>query len=184
MPTTAPSASRRTTPRCARSSACRSGSAARCSAISTWPSPRAGAFSADDEDLVTALAATAGTAIANARLYEDARRSRDWLHASGEIARALLADADADTLLDVVSRALHVAEADYARARAARRRRPQLAMAVAAGVGADASRGSIVRPATSLSWVGPDPPAEPVLDDRRQIGAERPLRQHHSASAR
>jgi GAF domain-containing protein len=70
-------------------------------------------FDAPDEQLLTAFAAAAGTAIENARLYDDARRSRDWLNASGEIARALLADADKDALLAVVSRALYVAEADY-----------------------------------------------------------------------
>lgn len=72
-----------------------------------------GTFTDADEELLTAFAETAGTAINNARLYEDARRSRDWLHASGEITRALLADVDADTLLEVVSRALNVAEADF-----------------------------------------------------------------------
>jgi signal transduction histidine kinase len=71
----------------------------------------------DDTDvadlaLLHEFAEAAGAAIDNARRYDEARRSRDWLNASGEIARALLADADADTLLDVVSRALHVAEAD------------------------------------------------------------------------
>ena len=75
--------------------------------------PVRGRFTDVDADLVTALAATACAAIANARLYEDSRRSRDWLRASGEITRALLADADVDMLLEVVSRALHVAEADF-----------------------------------------------------------------------
>lgn len=75
--------------------------------------PESGRFSAEDEEIISALAAMAGTAVANARLYDDARRSRDWLNASGEIARALLADADVDMLMEVVSRALHVAEADY-----------------------------------------------------------------------
>ena len=55
--------------------------------------PAEGHFGPEDEEVLAALAATAATAIANARLYEDAQRSRDWLHASGEIARALLADA-------------------------------------------------------------------------------------------
>ncbi|HEV7204057.1 MAG TPA: GAF domain-containing protein [Jatrophihabitans sp.] len=75
--------------------------------------PEGGRFSVEDEELIDALVAVAGTAVANARLYEDARRSRDWLNASGEIARALLAEADVDLLMEVVSRALHVAEADY-----------------------------------------------------------------------
>jgi signal transduction histidine kinase len=38
----------------------------------------------------------------------------DWLNASGEIARTLLADADEEVLMDVVSRALDIAGADYA----------------------------------------------------------------------
>jgi GAF domain-containing protein len=69
-------------------------------------------FDADDEEVLDAFAAATATAVENALLYDDARRSRDWLNASGEIARALLADADDDTLFEVVSRALYVAEAD------------------------------------------------------------------------
>ncbi len=76
--------------------------------------PLAGRFDAEDEDLVVSLAATAGNAVENSRLYDDAQRSRDWLNASGEIARALLADDDEEVLLDVVTRALSIAEADLA----------------------------------------------------------------------
>jgi signal transduction histidine kinase len=47
-------------------------------------------------------------------LYDQAQRSTDWLNASGEIARTLLADADEEVLMDVVSRALDIAGADYA----------------------------------------------------------------------
>lgn len=72
----------------------------------------AGTDASEDVTLLREFAAAAGTAIDNARRHDDARRSSDWLNASGEIARALLADADADALLDVVSRALQVAEAD------------------------------------------------------------------------
>ena len=44
-----------------------------------------GPFTAEDEELVLALAATAGIAIENARLYEESRRRQEWLRASGEI---------------------------------------------------------------------------------------------------
>jgi len=54
-----------------------------------------GPFTADDEELVLALAATAGIAIENARLYEESRRRQEWLRASGEISRQLL-DPEAD----------------------------------------------------------------------------------------
>ncbi|WP_375487213.1 GAF domain-containing protein [uncultured Jatrophihabitans sp.] len=68
----------------------------------------------DDEaaQLLQALAELAATAVENALLNEEAERSKDWLHASGEIARTLLSDADPDMVLQVVTRALHVAEAD------------------------------------------------------------------------
>ncbi len=48
-------------------------------------------FSAEDEELITALAATASIAIENARLYEESRQRQEWLRASGEIGRRLLA---------------------------------------------------------------------------------------------
>ena len=43
-----------------------------------------GEFSADDEELVTALASTVGFAIDNARLFERAKRRQAWLAASAE----------------------------------------------------------------------------------------------------
>jgi GAF domain-containing protein len=110
--------------------------------------PAAGGFSDEDEELVTSLAATTGTALENARLYEDARRSRDWLNASGEIARALLADADVDMLLEVVSRALHVAEADYG-ALVLPTEDGRLRVTVTVGLGADRFRGVVFEPGQS-----------------------------------
>jgi signal transduction histidine kinase len=58
--------------------------------------PDSGDFGADDEELVVALAATAGVAVENARLYEEARRRQEWLRASAEISRTLL-DPHADS---------------------------------------------------------------------------------------
>jgi GAF domain-containing protein len=110
------------------------------------PAPRR--FDADDEELVSALAATAGTAIDNARLYGAARRSRDWLNASGEIARALLADADDEVLLEVVSRALNIAEADYA-ALILPTDDGLLRVTVAKGLGAESFRGVEFEPTGS-----------------------------------
>jgi signal transduction histidine kinase len=48
-------------------------------------------FSAQDEELVQALAATAGIAIENARLFEEARVRQQWLAASTEVTRRVLA---------------------------------------------------------------------------------------------
>ncbi len=48
------------------------------------------AFTAEDEELVESLAATAGIAIENARLYDESRRRQEWLRASGKISRHLM----------------------------------------------------------------------------------------------
>jgi two-component system sensor histidine kinase DevS len=51
-------------------------------------------FDADDEAVLTALAAAAGVAIDNARLYDDARRRQEWLEATSELTRGLLSGRD------------------------------------------------------------------------------------------
>lgn len=51
-------------------------------------------FSEDDEVLVEALAAAAGIAIANARLYAQARARQSWIEATRDIATELLGGAD------------------------------------------------------------------------------------------
>lgn len=49
-------------------------------------------FTPEDEDLAVALAAAAGVAIENARLYEDARRRTSWLEACMDITGRMLDD--------------------------------------------------------------------------------------------
>jgi signal transduction histidine kinase len=49
-----------------------------------------GQFTVEDEELVTALAATAAAVIDNARLYETARARGEWLQATATIIRLLL----------------------------------------------------------------------------------------------
>jgi signal transduction histidine kinase len=71
-------------------------------------------FTAEDEELILALAATAGIAIENARLYEESRRRQEWLRASGEISRQLL-DPEADyseTLRHIATSVKRLASAD------------------------------------------------------------------------
>lgn len=72
-------------------------------------------FTADDEEIVVALAAAAGVTIENARLYEEARRREAWLRATAEIS-ALLSDptSEDDALQAIADRARTVAEADVA----------------------------------------------------------------------
>ena len=63
---------------------------------------RSGRFTDEDEELVTALAATAGIAIENARLFEQAERRQGWLQASMLITRQLLS-ADGDEPLRLIA---------------------------------------------------------------------------------
>lgn len=71
-------------------------------------------FSNEDEGLVLALAATAGVAVENARLYAEARRRQEWLAASGEISRDLLAPEQdgSDVLARVATSVQRLADAD------------------------------------------------------------------------
>jgi signal transduction histidine kinase len=72
-------------------------------------------FDEEDESVVIALAAAAGVAIENARLYEETRRRERWLRASAEVTTALLSGAEPDDVLRLVAeRASGLATADVA----------------------------------------------------------------------
>ncbi|MFJ5560754.1 GAF domain-containing protein [Streptomyces sp. NPDC093250] len=60
-------------------------------------------FDDDDEAVLRMLAAAAGVAIDNARLYEDTRRRERWLAASSELTRGLLSGTDPDQVLHQVA---------------------------------------------------------------------------------
>jgi signal transduction histidine kinase len=97
---------------------------------------RSGDFTAEDEELVSALAATAGVAIENARLYEEARRRQDWLQASTEVTQQLLAADGTDPLTLIAEHALHIADADIVAIVLPTPDGSQLMVEVAAGVSA------------------------------------------------
>jgi len=59
-------------------------------------------FTDEDEAVLVALAAAAGVAIDNARLYEASRRQRRWSDAVGELTQVLLEDEDEDAALRLV----------------------------------------------------------------------------------
>jgi GAF domain-containing protein len=72
-----------------------------------------GAFTEDDEAVLTALGAAAGIAVENARLYEEARRQQQWLRASSELTIALLSGASNTAVLgDPTRQALELSGAD------------------------------------------------------------------------
>ncbi|SDJ46374.1 Histidine kinase [Frankineae bacterium MT45] len=71
-------------------------------------------FSAEDEELAAALAATAGVAIDNARLYAESEQRRVWLATGAELTRRLLAAAPPELGRLVVESAVQAAGADFA----------------------------------------------------------------------
>src|SRR5260370_21879125 len=69
-------------------------------------------FDEEDEAVLVALAAAAGVAIGNARLYEEARRPQRWLRASAEVTQRLLSGAETDGVLALgVGQALEISRA-------------------------------------------------------------------------
>lgn len=62
-----------------------------------------GPFGDDDLDMVRVLAAEAGIAIGNARLYEAAQQRERWIDGSVAVTRALLSADDAEDALQVVA---------------------------------------------------------------------------------
>ena len=73
--------------------------------------PRHGAFSLDDQHLVEALAATAGVAIAHARMFEESRRREQWTAATSRITHELLTDDDVDALQLIAEQVRDLADA-------------------------------------------------------------------------
>ena len=112
-----------------------------------------GQFDEEDETVVTALAAAAGVAIENARLYEEARRRQRWLQASDEVTRRLLSGADPGDVLDLVTQqVLEMSGADLAVLALPEGDHHQLVVRHAAGADADQAYG-LALPDTSLSAV-------------------------------
>jgi signal transduction histidine kinase len=61
-------------------------------------------FSDEDEGILVALAAAAGVAIDNARLFDASRRQRDWSDAAAELTQILLEGEDEDAALALMAR--------------------------------------------------------------------------------
>ncbi len=72
-------------------------------------------FTDEDENVAIALAAAAGVAIENARLYEEAARRERWLAATADLTRFLTAgEGDEHALRAIAERAREVADSDLA----------------------------------------------------------------------
>ncbi|WP_154675209.1 sensor histidine kinase [Parafrankia elaeagni] len=124
-------------------------------------------FTAEDEELALALAANAGVAIANARLYHESQQRHLWMTASAEVARLLMAGAD-DALTAAARRVQDVADASF------------VALALRAGDHADPEgdlgHGGYVRVAVALTAFAADGGADvPAGGDAERVGRLIPL---------
>ncbi|HEX9356140.1 MAG TPA: GAF domain-containing protein, partial [Streptosporangiaceae bacterium] len=109
-------------------------------------------FDEEDEALLVALAAAAGVAIDNAKLYEEARRQQRWLRASSEVTRRLLSGAAPDEVLALVTQqALEMSGADLVALALPTPDRQQLVIQHAAGVGAPGALGLVLPVSASVS---------------------------------
>jgi two-component system, NarL family, sensor histidine kinase DevS len=100
------------------------------------------AFDEEDQILVTALSAAAGVAIENARLYDEAHRQQQWLAASSEVIRQLLAGVAVDQVLSFVTeQTLQMTAADLVVLALPDANRQHLMISHAAGQKAQASLG-------------------------------------------
>ncbi len=110
-----------------------------------------GGFSEADEETLKVLAAQAGVAIENARLYAESRRDERMLDAFREIAIAILSGAGSDEALGLVARrAMELVEADLSTV-AALDLVGRLTLQVAEGEHADDLRGATFPPKGSIS---------------------------------
>jgi signal transduction histidine kinase len=96
-----------------------------------------GEFTAEDAELATALAAAAGVAIENARLFEQSRKRQRWLEASTEITRLLLADEGEEPLQAIARQVREIADADVVTVVLPTGDGARLMVEVAVGEGAD-----------------------------------------------
>jgi GAF domain-containing protein len=128
-----------------------------------------GHFDEDDEALALALAATAGVAIDNARLFQESRRRQDWLQASAEITRQVLSAGDGTPLQTVVDTVLRLADADHVSLVVPAPDQAVLTIPAAAGEASDGLVGTTVPLAGTIS--------ETVLTSGRPVLVENVARQ-------
>ncbi|SCK09194.1 GAF domain-containing sensor histidine kinase [Streptomyces sp. WMMB 322] len=101
-------------------------------------------FDSEDETVLSTLAASAGVAVENARLYEEARYRQRWMEANAEVTRALLSGVEERRVLGlIVELARTILTADLG-ALALPEGGDSFRVAVAAGTDAEHHRGLLL----------------------------------------
>jgi signal transduction histidine kinase len=132
-----------------------------------------GEFSAEDGELVSALAATAGAAIDNARMYEEAQHRQAWLAASTEVTRQLLSPDGDDDLEQIGSRIAELAGADVVAVVLPSSAAGELEVAVAVGRAAGRLRGMTYPAEGTVSESVLATGRAEILADASDAGADR-----------
>ncbi|HKB29280.1 MAG TPA: GAF domain-containing protein [Streptosporangiaceae bacterium] len=111
-----------------------------------------GEFDEDDEAVLVALAAAAGVAVENARLYDEAQRQQRWLRASGEVTSRLLSGTEPDEVLSLIAElARDLAGADLVVLALPDEDKKRLVIEYAIGAHAEGARGLVLAAGDSLS---------------------------------
>ncbi|CAL9342431.1 Oxygen sensor histidine kinase response regulator DevS_DosS [Streptomyces sp. enrichment culture] len=111
-------------------------------------------FDDEDEAVLRTLAAAAGVAIDNARLYEDTRRREQWLAASSDLTRSLLSGTDPDQVLHRIAATVRsLAGADLVTVAVPFDGGDELVIEAADGEGAERVRGLVLPPTTLAAKV-------------------------------
>ncbi|WP_322761264.1 GAF domain-containing protein [Frankia sp. Cr2] len=127
-------------------------------------------FTAEDEELVQALAASAGVAIENARLFEESQRRQRWLQASADITRHLLAEGP-NPLELIARRAQEVADADFSAVLLPRSSPEELIVQVATGEYPDGLVGTVVPASDPLAGRSGPLMVIPLIASGESVGA-------------
>lgn len=137
-----------------------------------------GQFTREDEELVRSLAITAGTAISNARLYQESRTQQLWLSASAEISAQMLAETGEDPIRVIGRHAHRIADADLVTVELLTQDRASLVVEVAVGEGAEDLLGRRIAVAETFAGIAVEQRSPQLLgsaaevDDRRSHLAE------------
>ena len=99
-------------------------------------------FSSGDEELVTSLAATAGVAIDNARLFETARRRQIWLQASTDMTLQMLTGSPDEVFTTIGHKVKEMTDADTVTFVRPAPDEDQLVVEVAVGIGSQELKAS------------------------------------------
>ncbi|MFC9329274.1 GAF domain-containing protein [Kitasatospora sp. NPDC057015] len=102
-------------------------------------------FDAEDEAVLETLAAAAGVAVDNARLYTQARLSERWLAATAEVTNSLLSGSSQQEVFDLlIARAADIAGADLTVVALPSADSRSLEVRVAVGLDAEVHRGLVL----------------------------------------